>query len=111
MVLQFSSGEELLKVAIYLRQHFDIEVNQNELSLDIYPNGCDKGTGIQELKKFLNLEEAQVYVIGDSFNDLPMFNAVHYSFTFFRSPQEMQGQANRLVETLADCIHILHKMA
>lgn len=40
-----------------------------------------------------------------------MFNAVHYSFTFFRSPQEIQGQANQLVETLADCIHILHKMA
>lgn len=110
MALQFSSEEELLKVAIYLRQHFDIEVNQNELSLDISPKGCDKGTGIQELKEFLNLEEAQVYAIGDSFNDLPMFNAVHHSFTFFRSPQEVQEQANQLVETLADCIHILLKM-
>lgn len=109
LAIQFDDHQTIIEVANYLRNNFEVEVNQNELSLDVSPKGCDKGTGIHQLVEYLGVDESNVYGIGDSYNDLPMFKAVHYSFTFQRSPDEVKKKANELINSLAEAIDRLLK--
>ena len=49
----------------------------NRCSLDITPPGISKSSGIEHLKQLMNWPDADVYVIGDEVNDLPMLEAYH----------------------------------
>ena len=43
---------------------------------EIVPLGCSKATGIKAVLDFLGLDKKDACAVGDSLNDLPMFNAV-----------------------------------
>ena len=47
----------------------------NRCSLDITPPGISKTTGIEHLKELMHWPSAEVYVIGDEVNALPMIEA------------------------------------
>ena len=49
----------------------------NRCSLDITPPGISKSSGIEHLKQLMDWPDADVYVIGDEVNDLPMLEAYH----------------------------------
>lgn len=86
--------------------------------LDIVPPGCTKGTGI---RKYLRLtgfrdglsegeDSSARYVsisIGDSFNDIPMFEATDLSFTFPTAPADVRSAAGGTVPSLSDLIRSL----
>ena len=49
-----------------------IEVHHNVNNLDIAPKGCSKGNAIASLPNYLPVRFEDIYVIGDSYNDISM---------------------------------------
>lgn len=78
---------------------------QNNEYIDIVKKGCSKGTGICKLKSIFNINE--VAGIGDSYNDLPMFEAVDRAFTFTTSTNEIKEKVDDVVDSVCEAINIL----
>ena len=83
----------------------EISAYQNNEHIDCTALGCSKGAGIEIVKKHFKLNNKDVYGIGDSFNDLPMFSHVGHSYTFDYSPLEVQRQADSITSSLEKCIY------
>ena len=82
----------------------EIAVYQNIDNIDMCAKGCSKGNGIQTIQHYFHLEDDDIHAIGDSWNDIPMFEACKNSFTFWRSPEDVQAKTRYQVETIANCI-------
>ncbi len=87
-----------------------IEVFQNKDCLDIVPEGCSKGVGLQTLAKHYGCERQDTFAIGDSYNDLPMLEAAGFSFTFPESPASVRNTAGGLADTVADAIGVIESL-
>lgn len=55
----------------------DIESSWTSIVNEITPAGCDKGAGVDYYSKYLKIKPSEVYVVGDSGNDITMFNLFH----------------------------------
>ncbi|MBR3356526.1 MAG: HAD hydrolase family protein [Solobacterium sp.] len=77
---------------------------QNIDYIDIVRNDCSKGSGVAEARKLFGL--TKLYGIGDSYNDIPLLDAVDTAFTFERSPEGVQAHADHVVKTSAEAIGI-----
>ncbi len=75
---------------------------QNLGSVDIVPVGCSKGSGVRVVREAFGVDI--VAGIGDSYNDLPLLSAADVAYTFGASPAEVRGEADVVIETLADAI-------
>ena len=61
-----------------LREEFDeIESSWTAQVNELTPKGCNKGNGVERYCKLMNINKDDVYVIGDSGNDITMFNKFH----------------------------------
>ncbi|RHM58863.1 MULTISPECIES: HAD-IIB family hydrolase [Coprobacillaceae] len=81
-----------------------VKAFQNIEDVDIVLNGCSKGNAIHYIQQYYHLKDEDINVIGDSYNDISMFDACHNSFTFFSSPQEVQVHTKTLVHNIKECI-------
>ena len=95
-------------IAAYINQNFSAYavayVNVN--CVDIVPVGISKADGITYLKERYGWEKENIYVIGDSYNDLPMLNAFH-GFTLFHAKDEIKANAEAVFAQVGDCIKAL----
>ena len=66
--------------------------------------GCSKGQGIQFIQDYFHLPKDNIYAIGDSWNDLPMLDAVKNSYTFTYADDKVKNHALHIVSSLAKCI-------
>ena len=55
----------------------DIESSWTSIVNEITPSECNKGAGVDYYCKYLKIEPSNVYVVGDSGNDITMFNRYH----------------------------------
>ena len=55
----------------------DIESSWTSIVNEITPIGCDKGASVDYYAKYLKINPSDVYVVGDSGNDITMFNLYH----------------------------------
>lgn len=76
---------------------------QNTNVIDIVSKGISKGTGVKAIKKHFNADK--MLGIGDSYNDLPLFKASDYSFTFHSSPDSVKEQVNEVVSSVSEAIY------
>ena len=76
---------------------------QNTNVIDIVSKGISKGTGVKAIKKHFNADK--MLGIGDSYNDLPLFKASDYSFTFHSSPDSLKEEVNDVVSSVSEAIH------
>ncbi|MBR0440176.1 MAG: HAD family phosphatase [Bacilli bacterium] len=61
-----------------LREKYpEIESSWSLIVNELTPKGCNKGEGVEEYCKALNIAKEDVYVIGDSGNDIAMFQKFH----------------------------------
>lgn len=91
-----------------INQKYDeVIAYQNMDSIDVVSKECSKGHAIERLKEIYRL--SNIAGIGDSYNDLPMMDAVDCSFTFEHSPRSIQEQCDYIVTTIAEAIEILEK--
>ncbi|GAB6168328.1 sugar-phosphatase [Clostridium carnis] len=77
---------------------------RNDVYIDIVPVGCSKGHGVECVAKRTGIEKSRVYTIGDSWNDVTMFNVTNNAFTFHHVEEELKKHANYLVSSVAECI-------
>ena len=68
------------------------------------PFGCSKGNGIKELAKFYNIDLCDVAVVGDSNNDVNMFEITSNSYCMDHADEEVSKHANHIVKDVAQAI-------
>ncbi|MCR5770650.1 MAG: Cof-type HAD-IIB family hydrolase [Butyrivibrio sp.] len=54
-------------------------INHNGVIVEVIPEGYSKATGIKELMNIENIDLDDVYVVGDSMNDMDMFKLASHS--------------------------------
>ena len=68
------NGELSKEINKELRENFpEIESSWSLIVNELTPKGCNKGEGLDEYCKVLNIDPNNVYVVGDSGNDIAMF--------------------------------------
>lgn len=61
-----------------LREKYpDIESSWTSIVNELTPVNCNKGAGLEFYTNYLNIDKDDVYVVGDSGNDITMFNKFH----------------------------------
>ncbi|WP_195599496.1 HAD-IIB family hydrolase [Longibaculum muris] len=82
-----------------------IEAYQNNQHIDLVAKGCSKGHGMQIIQDYFDLSPKDIYGIGDSWNDLPMLDAIENGYTFTYAPKEVKKHAKKVVTSVAECIY------
>ncbi|MCF0111141.1 MAG: Cof-type HAD-IIB family hydrolase [Erysipelotrichaceae bacterium] len=73
-------------------------------NVDFIPKGSSKSIAIQELAKRYHLSSDDVYVIGDSENDISMFSVTGHSYAMAQASDEVKRQAAHVVNTVSEAI-------
>lgn len=61
-----------------LRERFPIiEASWSDIVIELTPKGCSKGDGLEYYCNAQNIDSKDVYVVGDSGNDIAMFTKFH----------------------------------
>lgn len=81
-----------------------LEAFRNQFFVDIAPKNCSKGNGLRKILELNNITEERLYAIGDSFNDVSMFELTNNSFTFHHVEEELKNIANNYVSSVEECI-------
>ena len=102
--LIFDTNEEAASYVLDVNERYpQLSGYQNNNSIDIVLKGVSKGTGVKAIKKHFNADE--MFGIGDSYNDLPLFKASDYSFTFHSSPNSLKEEVNDVVDSVSEAIN------
>lgn len=64
-------------------------IKRNETFYELVPKGYSKGTGINFICDYLNINHEDTYAIGDSTNDLPMLDYVPHSIAMGNSAPDL----------------------
>ena len=75
---------------------------QNVNAIDVVKRGCSKGNGILEITKLISDETAG---IGDSYNDLEMFEKADHAYTFNRVEKQIKEKTEKQVDYVYEVIN------
>lgn len=71
--------------------------NKDDWYVNCTKSGVDKGTGARDFSQAVGVDPADLMVIGDGWNDLPMFRAAGYAFAMQGAPDELLALATAVV--------------
>ena len=82
-----------------LREEFaEIESSWTAQVNELTPRGCNKGNGVERYCKLMNINPDDVYVVGDSGNDITMFNKFHeHSYCMMRGHPSARKYAKHVI--------------
>jgi Cof subfamily protein (haloacid dehalogenase superfamily) len=106
----FGDMEELLLIKHKLDQNFSSQVTQfvsDKDCLDIMPFGVSKGSALLDLLDLLAISPDEVACIGDSFNDISMFEVTPHSFAMIHSHDDVKKTATYVVQSVAEAIYMM----
>lgn len=114
LAIHFNEGEEKQAQATtdFINTHFKNQVvaYRNTINVDITRSGCSKGLGVLKMAEYLNISKEDIYVIGDSMNDIPMFDITNQAYSFYNIEEELKPHVNYFINSVAECIdHILNE--
>ena len=91
------------------RFSLDCVAYRNTQYIDVVPVGCSKGNAVKFICEKENVKGEDIYTIGDSFNDISMFNITDNSFTFTECEDSLKEHVGYVVDSVAECItnHLL----
>ena len=105
-VLTPSENREILK-EIIMNRNFDVSISTSEINtIDIGPKNSSKGMSIHELCDHYGINRDQVIVVGDSNNDVPMFEITDNSYCINHAEPEVLKKAANIVESVKEVIEI-----
>ena len=95
IVYSMNDERSALALAEKINHYFDSQVTAypNGFVVDIVPHGISKATGLQFVQEFCDVDDENLYVIGDSYNDLPMIEAAENSAAMAMAPEEVRKNA------------------
>lgn len=99
--VKMKSHEQAIVFAKKMNQEFgdDIVAYSNLRHVDISAKGLSKATGVDYVAKLHHINADQVYCMGDSFNDVPMFETFH-GYTLPEACDEIKQCAEKVFETV-----------
>lgn len=62
--------------------------------INIFPAGCDKGTGVSQIAKQMDIPPERICVFGDFLNDVPMFEAAGLSIAMGNAAEAVRQKAS-----------------
>ena len=62
--------------------------------INIFPAGCDKGTGVLQIAKQMVIQPERICVFGDFLNDIPMFEAAGLSIAVGNAAEAVRKKAS-----------------
>ncbi|MGL4913048.1 MAG: Cof-type HAD-IIB family hydrolase [Romboutsia sp.] len=88
----------------------EVTVYRNQYFIDIVPKGISKAEGISKVLDTYGVKEDDVFVIGDSWNDLSMFKKYNKnSYTFSYAEDELKPHASNIVDAFHHCLERIIK--
>ena len=87
----------------------ELSIFRNQFFVDVSSKGTSKGEGLKEVLDLEKKEPKDLYVIGDSFNDISMFKITENSYTFKRADKEVKKQAKNKVDYVYEVIEEIIK--
>ena len=87
----------------------ELNAFQNKSDIDIVASGCSKAHGIEIISQYYNVNKEYMSCIGDSYNDMPMLEALSNSYTFNSSPLEVKEVSTYTVDSVNECIENIKK--
>ena len=93
--------KQLLKITTF-------NIEKNNQYIDILPEGVSKKSAIEELIDINKWDKDSIHVIGDSYNDLSMFEINDNSFMINNNIEELNSNANNVVDSISDCIAMIN---
>lgn len=79
--------------------------------VDFVPLGISKGESVKNLLEHLQLQPEEVAVIGDSFNDVSMFDVTPHSFAMATAHPDVQARASYVVSHVHEAVDQIMKKA
>ena len=107
MSCSVEDAEQVRKI-ISEKWDYNVDTFRNQYFIDVAPKDSSKGNGIKIFQSHLPYD-VDIYGVGDSFNDLPMFKTVGKSNAFLMANGEssLASYTSNTVKTVADCIDII----
>lgn len=105
LAMGFESPEEAQAAADALNQKFGDKIfaQKNHDSLDIVAAGLNKAQGVENLLELMNWRGADVFVIGDEANDLPMIKKFR-GYTVATAKDFVKREACAVVNSVGDML-------
>lgn len=104
-----SKNEKHLKELVkHLEKYkLDFEILINNLDIDFQAKGTDKSKAINNIKENYNLNEKDIFPIGDSLNDYLMIKEFDNSATFDYGHEKLKENAKYIVKDVEEYINII----
>ncbi len=101
----FANGNERLFALLKLQKGLKLDVTSScENNLEILNLGVSKGASLDKLCKFITSEKKQIVAVGDSENDLSMFECADKKFAVGNACDELKAKADRVICTNNECV-------
>lgn len=81
----------------------------NNFVVDVVPHGVSKATGLTFVTAYTEVDDDDVYAIGDSYNDLPMLEEVYNSAAMEVAPAIVQENVREVYPSVAAFIDAIEK--
>jgi Cof subfamily protein (haloacid dehalogenase superfamily) len=100
VVFKKEEEEENREVLERLQKDSSLTVTSSRPSIyDVSAEGVDKGLAVRTARKALEIEKEKVCVIGDFYNDVPMFQEAGLSIAMGNAPEEVRQKADKTVSS------------
>lgn len=81
----------------------EIEASWSNEFIEISPYGCSKSNGLKFIENYLKINHDNVYVVGDSGNDISMFKEYQeHSFCMSHAPLSVSKYAKHIIKNFED---------
>lgn len=91
-----------------LPKHIESYIS-SKYTIDITNKENSKGNAIKNLCKIKNISFDDIIVIGDSYNDISMFEITNHSFVIEGADEFVKSKANYVVKSVKDMVKMLIK--
>ncbi|MGL4452752.1 MAG: Cof-type HAD-IIB family hydrolase [Sarcina sp.] len=97
--------DEIDKIKDKINESYnDVIAYRNSNYIDVVTKGCSKGEGVLYVAEKLSIKRENIYTIGDSWNDVTMFEITENSFTFKEVEENLKKNAKYIVNSVSECI-------
>lgn len=92
------------EASLYFKHNYssDFEIAWSDNVIEFTAKGIDKGTALLNYCKDNNIQLNEVFVVGDSGNDLTMFNKFPHSFIMSNADKSLLNKANHIINRVSD---------
>lgn len=111
IVISMSEVELAVSLANILNAYFgeSIVAYANNYVVDVVPKGISKATGLDFICEWINVNEEDVYTIGDSYNDIPLMEYGVHGAVMETAFEDVKEHASVEYASVHDMVHSILK--